>query len=147
DEGDGGTSGGQGEGDPAGLILSVIGDKHDYDTDDWIIAAQVICPPPPGTRERGDICEVVTAVAPGIAPIKIHFDNARHVNGKQRAWVACCGKHHPACFKWRTVELEPNRQTLLARLAAWAWRGHESQQPAQVKFQHTKHVVSQAEMD
>eukprot|EP00969_Alexandrium_andersonii_P307623 13598056-Alexandrium_andersonii.AAC.1 len=38
----------------------------------------------------------------------VHFDNASHSNGRQRAFIACGCPAHSACFKYTTVDLHPS---------------------------------------
>ena len=55
----------------------------------------------------------------GIA-ITVHFDGCSHSSGKQRAYVACKGGDHSACFRYATVDRFPSEQECVATLACWS---------------------------
>jgi hypothetical protein len=51
----------------------------------------------------------------------IKFDLMSHTSGVQRAYIQC--KHHLRCFKYRQLNLDPDRETMLTYMLAWALAG------------------------
>lgn len=54
---------------------------------------------------------------------RVRFDNASHSSKVQRAYISCPWPHHHACFKYRQVNIEPDRNRLVAWLYQWAILG------------------------
>jgi hypothetical protein len=73
-----------------------------------------------------------------LPPIEVHghtikFDLMSHTSGVQRAYIQC--KHHPRCFKYRQLNLDPTREDMLTYMLAWALAGDRV-----VRDEH-KHVL------
>lgn len=55
----------------------------------------------------------------------IRFDGASHSSRIQRAYIRCPWFHHKDCWKYRQVNLEPDRNRLVAWLYGWAIMGED----------------------
>ena len=59
--------------------------------------------------------------------LHVHFDNASHASGNQRAYIKCprSGKGHAACFRYTTVKQWRTQKKCVAYLGAWALHSME----------------------
>ena len=58
---------------------------------------------------------------------QVHFDNASHSSGRQRAYITCPVAWHAACFRYTTVDLWESPAHAAAFLCCWA--DHATKQP------------------
>jgi hypothetical protein len=66
----------------------------------------------------------------------VHFDNASHSSGKQRAYIKCPVAWHAACFRYSIVEKHESHAHAAAWLAAWAQHALTQTQATFTKEDH-----------
>ena len=75
---------------------------------------------PPGVQ-RAEVPEVgppdILSTVPGMAQVRVGFDNWSHSSGNRRAFTTC--KRHKQCRKWVYIKDFPSPEHACAYLLAW----------------------------